>query len=314
MFLYFLEGLNLRNFIAFIFSPALFFLVYDLVFYWLPISNKSYEEIYGYYYILYFSDFLSVISILFCLFVFFEVRKKEIQVVSKENRLSISVYFCFLIFSFVLISYLVFSVFGGFEYYSVITDNSKFYALSKRGTAWVFVILYSVAFLFLFDIYRYGPEIKRMIFLFLLLGLIGFTGGRSIIIVFAFFAFFAFYLAVVKWGIKVGFIKTFLLVTLLLAFFLGSAIMRAKNLDTYINASSKYDFDNAFILNDTIRYISDHGHEKLLSLEDFYNLFIPRSLNENKQCQLQRLGLYIQKWRLEELIIHLVFMLTCYLT
>ncbi|WP_420229169.1 hypothetical protein ACOBWA_09275 [Psychrobacter sp. ER1] len=88
------------------------------------------------------------------------------------------------------------------------------------------------------------------------------------------------FIVIDKVEIKIKWILiSFILVSVL---FISNAIMRAGGIDEYRDGSATtLDFNNAFILDDSINYLSTH-HPKLFMLEDLYYMFIPRAISPDK--------------------------------
>lgn len=270
----------MRSLFILAFSPALFLLLYDVLFYYIPLSSGKYGAIEGeVLFVMIASDILAAV----CLF-FVGVRllvsgnAKETFEYSSRG-VGVGIYLCLCVFVFFIFNYLVYSVFGAVNYSAVLDNFSGFYALTKRGTAWLFIFLYAVIFMMLYDIYISGVNLLKSLCFFFVLALVAMTGGRSFIVV---AALFYFYIRVVIWHARFGFGRALFVLLFSGIVFLGGAILRAGSLDSYAEGSVSLDFDAAFILNDSIVHAEEHGFSYLLSLEDFYNTFVPRYFNEDK--------------------------------
>jgi hypothetical protein len=200
---------------------------------------------------------------------------------TEYNYKSISVlwYYLFNLSIYFLINFLIYSVFGSIDYSEVIQSYHKFYALSKRGTAWVFIIINIFLFIMILDLFKNGHNLHKLLLLILALIQVSMTGGRSLIIVFLAFVFFV---LIVIHKNKINFGLMAFTALLCITIFIGNAILRATDLESYMNTkSSKLDFNNAFILNDVINYTNDKT-SYMIFIEDIYYMFQPRKIFPNK--------------------------------
>lgn len=271
----------LRLFVFIFFSPAVIFIIYDIVFYYIPIVYQNYPYItIEYIFFMIFSDLFALIIFIYLYIYLVSKYNKSHREQKQKNHTFISIkyyYICiFLIFS--LINYLIYSVFGNINYDEVINNYARFYAMSKRGTAWVFLIINSILFIMIIDLYKNGFNKLRVILFIISLTMLSLTGGRSLIIVLLTFVFFIF-VVIHKYKIKVATI--FIIIIFSLTVFIGNAILRASDIKTYLSKSSTFDFDNAFILNDTIQY-TDNNSNYLNFIEDIFYMVIPRKLYPEK--------------------------------
>lgn len=270
----------MRTFLFFIFSPAIIFLVYDIFFYYLPIANNNYQYItYEYITFMVLCDFFGIITLFILYFKFYKFKRSNI--VYKYNKLHISYYYLFNAIIFILIHYLILSVFNVIDYNQVISEYNIFYALSKRGTAWVFILINIFIFLMIFDLFKNEFNLHKVILFIIGLIMLSMTGGRSLIIIFMAFVIFIF---IVVHNKKISLKILFFTLMLSIIIFFGNAVLRATSFDNYFknNTSSKFDFDNAFILNDVINHYNNKGSENLLFFEDLYYSILPRKLFPNK--------------------------------
>lgn len=266
-----------RPFIVFLLSPALLFVAYDILFYYIPISNNDYTYISGLYiFFMIFCDIVALWSFMF----FSLIIKSRINNQPYHYKSISSAWF---ILSFLIMLYfyhfLIISVFGSINYNELFNNYARFYALSKRGTSWVFSIFNLLIFLMFYDIYKGGGNKVKIITLVSSIFLVGLTGGRSLLMVFLAFLVFIFIVIERK---EVKFKWIFLSVFLVSTLFIANAVMRAGGVDEYRESSATtLDFNNAFILNDSFEYLNTHN-AKLFMLEDLYYMFIPRALVPSK--------------------------------
>lgn len=191
----------------------------------------------------------------------------------------------FLIYPVVFLSvvfwyfFLLYSVFGSVSPMNALNNYDHFYTKNSEGTAWVFLIFNALIFLLLYDVYRAGASSGRFFFIVSSLLVISLTGGRSTIIVQFFFLLYIIYVVHGKKMNMMVVLGVFLISSFV---FVGNAIMRSGGVGTYANSSAQLDFDSSFILFDVASYVDADGPEYFVSLDDFYNFFIPRFLNPDK--------------------------------
>ncbi len=272
----------LRYFLFFIFSPTFMFVIYDIIFYYLPISNQNYLNIPSeFIFFMIFCDFVAFASFIGLLFL---LKKKPTQKKPLPTKATIKIqlsswyYVAFCIIIALLIHYLIYHVFGVIDYDQVLDKYAKFYAMSKRGTAWVFVIINIFLFIMIFDLFKNGYNSFKVGLFILSLILVSMTGGRSIIIIFLSFIFFIFIVIHKK---KINFFALLFVVLLSFVIFVGNAILRASDYDSYVNSNaSSLDFDNAFIINDVLEFEGESTY--FIFFEDLVYMFIPRALMPSK--------------------------------
>jgi len=267
----------MRTIFFFIFSPAVLYFIYDIFFYYIPIINNNYTYITIEF--IFFMIFCDIFVLLSFIFLFFKRNKKKVEINYAYKSISTTWYYLFNITIFILINFLIFSAFDSIDYTEVIQSYSKFYALSKRGTAWVFAIINFFLFLMILDLFKNGLNFHKLLLLILAVIQVSMTGGRSLMIVLLMFVFFNF-IVIHKNKINFG---LFLFVLLLsIAIFISNSILRATDFESYTNSNNlKLDFDNAFVLNDVIKYTNDKS-SYLIFIEDLYYMFQPRKIFPDK--------------------------------
>lgn len=264
----------MKNIFLLVFSPAFVWVLYDLVFNLRPMYSNG-ETGLLFFLVLIF-DLVALVYV-FAFSVFIKLRPFPCSY--GVRRLP------FLIYPFVFLSvvfwyfFLLHSVFGSVSPINALNNYDHFYTKNSEGTAWVFLIFNALIFLLLYDVYRAGATSGRIFFIVSSLLIISLTGGRSTIIVQFFFLLYTVY---VVHGKKMN-LMVVLGVFLISSFvFVGNAIMRSGGVETYANSSAQLDFDSSFILFDVASYVETDGPEYFVSLDDFYNFFIPRVLNPDK--------------------------------
>ncbi len=267
----------MRIFLFFIFSPAVLYIIYDIFFYYIPIINNNYYYITSEF--IFFMIFCNIFSLISFVFLIHKRNLIVKKTVYNYKSISVSWYYLFNLSVFFLINFLIYSVFGSIDYSEVIQSYHKFYALSKRGTAWVFIIINIFLFIMILDLFKNGYNLHKLLLLILAFIQVSMTGGRSLIIVFLAFVFFVF---IVIHKNKINFGLMAFTALLCITIFLGNAILRATDLESYMNTkSSKLDFDNAFILNDVINYTNEKT-SYMIFIEDIYYMFQPRKFFPDK--------------------------------
>lgn len=224
-------------------------------------------------------DFFAIVSLFFLYFKLNKSKKK--YKIYQYKSLNVLYYYLFNVIIFFLIHYLIFSVFASIDYSQVIREYHIFYALSKRGTAWVFAIINVFIFLMIIDLFKNGFNLHKVLLLIVGLIMLSMTGGRSLIIVFLAFVMFVF---IVIHKNKISIKMLFFIFMLSITVFLGNAILRAPSFESYFNdnSSSKFDFNNAFILNDVIKHFDNKFDNGLVFFEDLYYMWLPRKLFPDK--------------------------------
>lgn len=274
----------MKNLLIILFSPAIIFLLYDIFFNFIPIYKNNYTHIDNEIIIfIMLCNFISIIS-----FIYFYSKVKKMRIsnslihVSYIRKIPIQFYYFSLIIIITLLHYLIYFVFEQINYIEVIENYARFYALSKRGSAWVFVLIFAVLFILLIDFYKSGFNSHKFNIFLIMLLLVSLTGGRSIVVV---FLIFSIYLIVVFNNYKFHLAKFILILILSSIIFFGNAILRSDSIDNYLSSKETHqlDFDNAFVLNDVLAlHYSTNNKPFLLFLEDLYYLLIPRALMPDK--------------------------------
>jgi oligosaccharide repeat unit polymerase len=266
-------------------SPLMLTAIYDLIFY-LPSSLSGiYPDLYGF-----FSVYIALQSLFFILLSFLLARTILRYKSNVENECLIvkkgfSPLFCFILLStcVILFLYLFYNVFGDFNFVNIIINNSRFYAKSKIGTAWVFFLYQFILFLMIYDLYKSSFKRYKVVIIVLALLLLGMTGGRSTLISFFVFIFFI-YSVVYRKKIRKHYVAIALFVFSLI--FFGNAVLRGgegNTLSKYINSDAfLLDFNNSFILQDSLDYIEENNDFYLIAVQDIIYAFLPRSFFPDK--------------------------------
>lgn len=269
---------KMRNFLLLVFSPSSVLIAYDLIFYFRPISSECGRlcpETVG---IILYTDIISIISTALCLLIFSQLRLK-VRKPNNSKELSLKWYWLIFLLVILLYFFLVYSVFATLDISEAFANYDTFYSLSGTGTAWVFLIFYSLLFVMLYDMYRANLNSTKVSIYLLTLTIVALTGGRSIIAILLLFLVF---IGVVVHHIKIKATHYMCGVFAVLLIFFGNGLMRAGGSDTYIDTSSRLDFNAAFILDDVVTHVDENGPSWLVSAQDFYYFFVPRSLVEDK--------------------------------
>ncbi|MPY15222.1 oligosaccharide repeat unit polymerase, partial [Salinivibrio sp. VGrn1] len=259
--------------------------LYDLVFY-LPSSMLDiYPDLNGFY--TYFFIIQILIYILFTVIFTFlysqNVTRKKKKGGEIQEGLGLTCYFFIMLFCIFLFLFLFQSVFNSYNFTFLLTQNAKFYAQSKVGTAWVFYLYQSMIFLMLYDIYKSGSNKYKLCILFLVIVLLALSGGRAAIISYFLFLSFIYFISHEK---PLRFIHAAFFTVIFLTIMVGNALIRQGH-DTsfleYVNSDAfKLDFNSSFVLQDSIDYIDNKNDHYLVALKDFYYAFVPRSLMPDK--------------------------------
>lgn len=259
--------------------PAFSFLAYDIIFIHTPAYSADYESIESLLWLVFLNDIVAIFCILF-FFLFFLRRLRSNRPIIFSAGLSNFIYVILLFLTAALFLFLSFSVFNTINPKVIFEDYSRFYALSKRGTAWAFLIYNAILFLICYDVYRSGLNKTKALIFLLICGIIALTGGRSFLV---FIAIFFLYILVVANRYQLKIAMTAVFFGIFSAAFVGNTIMRAGGIENYLaSAATKLDFDAAFIFNDVLSHLETNDPEPTLFLEDIANIFIPRSLNPEK--------------------------------
>lgn len=263
-------------------SPSSLYIFYDFIFYFMPMYFKSYTNIsQSFYFFMIFNNCIAFI----CLTLFLFINRHRIKDLTKYfslnlseggfKNLSVKVYVFLLLLILICIHILIYNVFGQVSYSEYFNNYARFYALSKRGTAWIFYLISLFIFIMILDFYFNGMSSRSRIFIFLLsVFSLAMTGGRSLTIVMLLITFFVF---TIVHRNRIAVFKIIALTFLILIIFVGNSILRSSSFQAYIETKSiTMDFDAAFILDDTLSYLKTNDVPYFLSLEDFVLLFIPR--------------------------------------
>lgn len=263
-------------------SPVLFIVLYEAVFYVIPYLKHEYGFVSRNYLVyMYLNQMLIVLIMLIVL-----AGKRHILHVSTARYASwhsipVSHYYFLLMAMLALLFVLVHAVFDSFDLTLIFSDYAKFYALSKRGTSWVFSLMSVILTVMLYDVYRSGTNPKKTLVFFISLLILLITGGRGNILFFI--SFFIFILVVVH---KIHFrtLTYFGIGLVLFAAFIGNSILR-QNVsisDYFSSAPSFLDFNQIYVLNDVMAMLNNGEPLWLGLFEDLRYLFQPRSLFPEK--------------------------------
>jgi hypothetical protein len=261
-----------------LFSPAFFLLAYDIFFNLLPYHEEGYRYI-GFEWIFSILMFNSIS--LFCFFYLFS-KKQSTNLTVDRPGIPLFVYYFAVIIIILFYAYLMIHVFGNLNLKNVLMNYGKFYAVSKRGTSWVFALFNFLIFLFLIDSYFNGIKQKKMIPFGICLLVTSFTGGRSSVI--ANICLLIFINTVIH-NKKLHILKGLILLLTLFLFFSFNTVMRSGlDIETYLSKPpSKLDFNQLFVLDDVLNICSyDYFHEYLVDFQELKFMFIPRVLWPDK--------------------------------
>ena len=271
----------MKNIFILLFAPTTFIILYDFIFYYIPIVNNNYNYISTPY--IYYMIFIDIFSII--IFTYLFIKQKKIK--SDNNYSNTKTYylktqwylFIFLLI-FVLIHYLIIHVFGTISYSEVINNYGKFYAVSKRGTAWVFYLINILLITLLYDLYLNSFTKTKLFFVIVTIIMIATTGGRSSVMTLIMFLFFIYVVIHNRrlnlWILSLG-------TSLIMVFFVANSVLRAKtDLVTYLQTNkSSFDFDQAYTLNDVIKK-QEEVDTYFIDTVDLMYMFIPRKIWEEK--------------------------------
>ena len=273
----------MKRFLIFFFCPLTLTGIYDLIFYFPNTWAGKYSDLGTI-----FPFYLSLQVVLFLFLSLYLIHKysknSSLDAYSPPQKgMSILIYFLIIGICIFLYLFLFMSVFGEINFSYLITRNAYFYAKSKVGTAWVFFLYQFFVMLMLYDFYRNGiSKLKGLVFLFCVL-LIATTGGRSTIIL---WLCLIVYIHVVVHGNKIGLMYRYLGFTLVVFIFSANAILRSgssENFSDYFSGGGFIlDFDNAFVLQDSIDYVDRNSDHYGVALNDLVYTFVPRSLYPEK--------------------------------
>jgi oligosaccharide repeat unit polymerase len=271
-----------RNITIALLAPTTFMLLYDIIFYYIPILNNNYSYIDGSYLsFMLLMDFFALVIFIYFYINQKKIKNKKVSYVKPIVYLKTKWYFIIFIFIFILIHYLIIHVFGTINYNEVINNYGKFYALSKRGTAWVFYLINILMMILLYDLYIHPFNKKKLFSIVAIIAMIAATGGRSTVMTLIILLIF---LHVVIHRKKLNLIILALGLSLVAIFFLANTILRADiDLRTYLEKEkSTFDFDQAYALNDVIREQDNGMNTYFIDAVDFIYMFIPRKIWEEK--------------------------------
>jgi oligosaccharide repeat unit polymerase len=271
---------NLTSTLLIIFAcPALLTIIYDLIFY-LPSS------IFGQYYdlngIFIFFILTQMIMLLFVIFFTFK-NVDDYCIESKVPESGFKLQLCSLIIICFLMLYLFYSVFGDFNFIQLVTQNARFYAKSKVGTAWVFFVIQFFIYLLIYDIYKRRPTRIRLFITILAILVTGLSGGRSTVIL---WVFMIVWLCVVIHNIKIAKRYILTLCVLFVVIFSGNAVLRSGNSenakDYFSSTAFILDFDSSYVLQDSINYVYKNNDYYGVAFKDLLYAFLPRKIYPDK--------------------------------
>jgi oligosaccharide repeat unit polymerase len=266
----------LRNILIVLFAPVTFLVIYDIIFYLLPIIDNNYQNISSEYYIYIIA--INIFSILLVILLF-TIRNKfkltDYKYKQFTYTISLKWYIVFFLLVFIFINYLIFNVFGTIDYSQFFSNHAKFYALSKRGTAWIFYLIEIMILTLCYDIYINKTTKKKLFILVMIIVLLAFTGGRSNVMIFISFILFI-YIVIKKNKINLWFLlfSTILIIVI----FVGNSMLRHNiDLETYLyTEKNKLDFNQAFILDDTINKTNEPNNSYFIDFVELKYMLIPR--------------------------------------
>lgn len=277
----------MRKLFIVVMSPLLLVALYDLIFYVPSALSGRYSDLGDF-----FPIYICLQSVFFVGFLLFlhsrtcmsKTYGGDVIEFNLGKGLSPWIYIVLFIACGGLFFFLLYSVFGSFELNNILSQNAKFYAKSKIGTAWVFFVYQFILFLMLFDIYKTGIRTLKVMVFISCVFLIALTGGRSSIIAYIMFLLF---IAIAVYRVQ---IKTYITVLFLMFFFVilsANALLRGGDttatVTDYVESDAFIlDFNNSFILQDTIDYIGKNQTPYGVFLEDILFAFIPRAIYPDK--------------------------------
>lgn len=250
-------------------SPSMFFLLYDLLFYWTWIAldnqNKASAYLMTYY---------TLFNILFICLTYKNIFYKNIKYfIHPEKKINIKANIIGVTFSGLSILTVFVYLDGNISF-----DLSESYTRkSEKGASLVFlnsVFIYcALFFVFKYKLHAISHTTIISAILFSI-----FMGGRSgVIVSLILFVFFA----SKHHNIKIRKIAVFMVA--LMALFISSSISRGtisiENQELVLQA---LDYNQLFTLDETIKYTSENGPKIHLYLKDVIDGFIPRSINPDK--------------------------------
>lgn len=267
----------MRKILLLAFSPSAVILLFDVFFYYRPIAeNGCFGICDGPIYLMLITDCGAFICLFYAASKLFINRNVSGGFnVKKCQRTLAAIWYLLSLFSvIVLYGFLIYQVFGVINPLLVFENYDHFYSMSGTGTAWVFLLFNFFCFLLIYDVYMGAGGVFKISVCIITLLTIAATGGRSIIVVLILFILFVHVVInkkiVTRTVVGCG-------IVLILSVFFGNALLRSGGADAYRDEATKFDFDNAFILNDVIDYVDINGPKYLVSGEDFYYFFCASS-------------------------------------
>lgn len=272
----------MRILLVFFMSPLFLTFLYDIVFYIPSLYLINYPYINDYY-IYYFSIQIALYFILSLYFIKFMRFKYDNMSIEKHKGMPLICYIFLLLTCVILILFLLFSVFQNFDITNLFSQNGYFYAKSKIGTAWVYFVYQFILVLMIFDFYKSKYNRNKLLIIIFTIALLAMTGGRTTVI--SLFLLLLFIFSIVN----VTIIKKRYIVILISIFsiiFFSNIILRGgedNTLDNYFESNAVVlDFNNTYLINDTLKYIDNHDDYHFVSLIDFAYFFVPRALDPDK--------------------------------
>lgn len=273
------RGIFMKLAVLFVTTPSVFFVVYNLIFYYMPyFSNPNAYSNAGFEFIIT-MIFIDIVLISHAIFEFYHVKLKTAPL-SKPKVLPAWYYLSVLPIFIVLYFVLIYIAFGSFDLQQVITKFNLFYAYTKKGFSWIFSILTMLLSVMLLDFYFNKIIWWRCIVFLICLLILGGTGGRGQIIL---VLFFLLYIALIVKKIRINTFVFSVMFLLAITFFISASVMRQKtDLEGYFTTNkSKLDYNQIFVLEDVIEH-NFLNSTYLIDLIDIPYMFIPRYLNPEK--------------------------------
>lgn len=250
-------------------SPATFFLFYDLVFYWPWVAADLYDTN-----VTYILTYFTTINCIFFLYSFRHIIYRPINYFNQtQEKVQLWPTLACIIFSLCSATTVFLFLDGNLSF-----DLSEAY--SKKSEKSASIVLLNSVFLYsiLYCIYKNKLHFIAYVLAFAAIIFTLFIGGRSAAIVSLIILIF---FLTRNYKIKFRFIFIFFC-TLISIFVLTSIARGTISLDGESIALEALDYNQAFTLDETLRYSDLKGPKFHLYLADIADAFVPRILNPEK--------------------------------
>jgi hypothetical protein len=204
------------------------------------------------------------------------IRRRHVEPLKISTRnLGIATLTFFVLCTAGLIALSVYNVLGTVSPLVLFEEYPRYYALSRDGGAWMFLAGYAIIYIILMDAYFNGVGRANALCLVVCIALNSINGGRGLLMLMA-LAF------CVLWVLQRKNFTSMLIMAGVAAALMVPAFMVVTSLRGGGNEEAdRLNFNSAFIIEDVL-YASGHGWEPLASGADFYWLFMPRSISDDK--------------------------------